>query len=452
MTKYKTKTRRGNNEGSIFQRKDGRWAGSVTLGYDADGKINRKTVYGKSKMEVINKINKLSCRLINNTYEYLENRTIGEMMKEWLLLFKKIEQKPRTFDNTIRNFRLHIEPVVGNMKIEDVSPKVIQTILMQMIESNYNSSTVKKVKYIFNQFFDFAVDNKYVQENPVKRIKVKYKDMNVYQDEDGEEYKAIPEELRDLVIETLKKHKLLSPLCMVMLFSGIRIGEALALRYRNIKWDRNIIDIQAAITQNPKFDKHGNKIGSETVVSDTKTVCSVREVPMPDILIDVLQRWKRDREQYGLSNNLILTRDNDFVFGNNDGSVRTYSGTKKILERFLVSNNLKKYGIHFHSFRQTFSNILFENGVNPKVIQALLGHKSVKTTIANYDSVDKNHIKAAVELFNNQHLVKTETTKEIEKESSQIDFKNLSKEDIELLERLLQQAKKQQELAIEIAQ
>ena len=138
MAKYKTKTRRGNNEGSIFQRKDGRWAGSVTVGYDADGKINRKTVYGKSKMDVISKINKLSCKLINNTYEYLENRTIGEIMKEWLLLFKKPEQKPRTFENTIRNFRLHIEPFVGNMKIEDVSAKAIQTILVEMIESNYN--------------------------------------------------------------------------------------------------------------------------------------------------------------------------------------------------------------------------------------------------------------------------------------------------------------------------
>lgn len=389
MAKYKSKTRRGNNEGSIFQRKDGRWAGSVTVGYDADGKINRKTVYGKSKMDVISKINKLSCKLINNTYEYLENRTIGEIMKEWLLLFKKPEQKPRTFENTIRNFRLHIEPFVGNMKIEDVSAKAIQTILVEMIESNYNSSTVKKVKYIFNQFFEYAVDNRYVQENPVKRIKVKYKDMNIYEDEDGEEYKAIPVELRDFVLETLKKHKLLNHLCKAMYFSGMRIGEALALRWKSIKWDKKAIDIKEAITLNPKFDKDGHKIGSETVVSDTKTVCSVREVPIPDILIDILQEWKRMREQYGLSNNLNLVKDNDFIFGNIDGSVRTYSGTKKILDRFLVSNDLKKHGIHFHSFRQTFSNIMFENGKNPRVIQTLLGHKDVETTIKNYNSIDK---------------------------------------------------------------
>ena len=65
---YKTKTRRANNEGSIFQRKDGLWAGSITLGYNDDGKIKRKVVYGKTRLEVANKVAEITNRISNDNY------------------------------------------------------------------------------------------------------------------------------------------------------------------------------------------------------------------------------------------------------------------------------------------------------------------------------------------------------------------------------------------------
>ena len=72
---------------------------------------------------------------------------------------------------------------------------------------------------------------------------------------------------------------------------------------------------------------------------------------------------------------------NVFVFANDDGTIRTYSGTKQIFERFKRRNDLTKYHIGFHGLRHTFSNMLFEMNENPKVIQQLLGHRDVKTTV-----------------------------------------------------------------------
>ena len=69
-------------------------------------------------------------------------------------------------------------------------------------------------------------------------------------------------------------------------------------------------------------------------------------------------------------------------FANNDGSIRTYTGTK-IFYRFQKKYGLNKYGIHFQTLRHTYSNMLFEADQNPKVIQALIGHKSVKNTNHN---------------------------------------------------------------------
>lgn len=96
-----------------------------------------------------------------------------------------------------------------------------------------------------------------------------------------------------------------------------------------------------------------------------------------------------------------------------DGSIRTYYGTKKIFNNFLRKYKLNNLGIHFHTLRHTYSNMLFEADQNPKVIQALLGHKSVKTTITTYNSVDKSYFQKATDVLNN--TFKTSENKETEK-------------------------------------
>ena len=76
-----------------------------------------------------------------------------------------------------------------------------------------------------------------------------------------------------------------------------------------------------------------------------------------------------------------MTAPTSFVFANDDGSVRTYSGCRMIFDRFKKRHDLDKYCINFHGLRHTFSNMLFEMNENPKVIQQLLGHRDVKTTV-----------------------------------------------------------------------
>ena len=71
-----SKTRRANNEGSIFQRSDGRWGGALTMGYDENGKIIRKTIYGKTQAEVVKKLSEISGRLKSNSYELVENNNL----------------------------------------------------------------------------------------------------------------------------------------------------------------------------------------------------------------------------------------------------------------------------------------------------------------------------------------------------------------------------------------
>ena len=106
-----------------------------------------------------------------------------------------------------------------------------------------------------------------------------------------------------------------------------------------------------------------------------------------------------------------------------------------IFDRFKRRHDLDKYNIHFHGLRHTYSNMLFEAEQNPKVIQNLLGHKDVKTTISTYNSVDKSYFEKATNVPNEQF-------KELDNKKI---VENIKDDDIDKIIEMLQE-RKQQEL------
>ena len=446
------RTRRANNEGSIFQRSDGRWGGALTIGYDENGKIIRKTIYGKSRAEVVKKLSEISGRMKSNSYDLVEQNDLETLMFEYLMTFKKSAVSPRTFEGNIRNFKLHIAPLIGKMKVYEIDNYAIQKLVNNLMEQGYSNDTVKKCKHLLNQFFEYAIDNKWILVNPTLKVKIKGK-RNIYQANDDEKYKAMPPEIRDRFLEALDKDEanFIKPLCITLMFAGLRIGEALALKWKNIDFNNKTIRVERAITQVPKFDEQGNIKDRITVIGDTKTTCSVRDIPVTDIVIDTLKQWKdkqNERQQTNPDVTAILTSPTSFVFANDDGSYRTYSGTRKIFDRFKRRNNLDKYNIHFHGLRHTFSNMLFEMNENPKVIQQLLGHRDVKTTITVYNSVDNEYIRNTTEKLNEkikqEKLYEDERRRQEEIKTKKNDLlSNMTDEEYDdLLEQLLEERKR----------
>lgn len=391
------KTRRKNGEGSIYQEKNGLWVGSIWV-EESDGSKKRHKVFGHSEMEVSKKLVELTGRMNAMKDTMYSGKTFGELMFDWLMIFKKSAVAPRTFEGNIRNFNKHIKPLIGNMKIEDVTKPVIQQVINELIAKGLANNTIKKNKFLLNQFFDYAMECGLVQNNPTYKVKVRNREVSLTDQEN--KYKAIPPEMRVKFLQALNTHPFLKPLCMTSMFAGLRVGELLALRWENVDFENKTIQVRNGITQVPQFDEKGNIISRVTVIGNTKTACSVREVPIPDILVDTLKDWKKEQWVRQQLTGVNLLDPKAVVFSNEDGSVRTYSGTRKIFDRFA-----KRHGffgqVHFHTLRHTYSNMLFEMNENPKIIQALLGHKSVKTTLTVYNSVDKSYYKQATEKLNN---------------------------------------------------
>lgn len=189
-------------------------------------------------------------------------------------------------------------------------------------------------------------------------------------------------------------------MCYLMMFAGLRSGETIALEWRHIDFGRRVIKVQQAETQDTKFDSQGKIIERKTIVGTTKTTCSIREVPMTDMVYNELISWKEKQHRHSVEVGIDLTNSKMYVFANDDGTIRTYSGCRMIFNRFIKRNHLDDLNIHFHGLRHT--NMLFELNENPKVIQQLLGHRDVKTTITVYNNVNSDYIKESTNRLNDK--------------------------------------------------
>lgn len=385
----KKNIRREKNQGSIYRLKNGTWCGAINLGLDENGKRQRKYIYGKTEEEVLNKVQHLSGTLTSVKKDSVLN-SCDELLLEWLLVFKKQDVTSRVFENTMRNYRLHIRPFIQGKSILDIDSVIIKKILNKIYETNKSVDVQKKVKTLLKQFFDYAVEEKLVQYNPVLSVKIKTDEKKNFTLEDSEkDYKAIRPEHRHKFLEALCQNEFLLNLCFVGYYMGLRIGEILALKWKDFDIKDQTMTITKGITYEVYFDEKGNKIGQKTIVSTPKTKSSVAKLPVPNILCESLSNWYKSQEEKGKKLSVDLTSPNSFIFCNDDGSVRTYYGTRDIYETFLRNNGFETREFHFHALRHTFGTILKEHEENLYNIQMLLRHSNAKTT-ERYLSMDSN--------------------------------------------------------------
>ena len=119
--------RRGHGEGTIFQRKDGRWCSQITTGTDSKtGKPIRKTFYGKTRQEVAEKLAKSLVEVQAGTFIEPATCTLGEWLDRWMIQYKKGELKRSTYESYERLIRTHIKPSLGNIPLAKLQPHMLQ--------------------------------------------------------------------------------------------------------------------------------------------------------------------------------------------------------------------------------------------------------------------------------------------------------------------------------------
>ena len=106
-------TRRGNNEGSIYQKPNGKWVAMITIGYDENGKRIRQSFQGDSRTEVVRRVNEITAEKMKGNPIRISNECLEALMMEWLNTFKRASVSARTFDRCMGNTKIHIFPALG---------------------------------------------------------------------------------------------------------------------------------------------------------------------------------------------------------------------------------------------------------------------------------------------------------------------------------------------------
>jgi len=344
--------RRGNNEGTIYQRKDGSWCGQVTTGYKTDGKPIRKTLYGKTRNEVAAKISNLTASVFNSGYTTVsarEDLNFERLCKEWFGLFVAPGLAGVTEEHRRMMMKNHIFAEFGKMDIKNVDLPRLQRFFNSKVKAGLSADFISKIKNLLNNFFQYAVRQHYVSDNPMSGVVVSKRTTT-----SPKSNKALRPEIREDVLGWVMENPILTPIVFTFTLTGLRPQELIALKWETVNLDSKTLSVESAANRTREFDSDGNVISRGLAVGKTKTPKSVRTILIPDVAVETLREWKHYCEQHNIQS--------EFVFPcTKTGNMRSYTGLRSMLERFKKRHGLQDENLTLYTFRHPYVKHTLKN-------------------------------------------------------------------------------------------
>ena len=287
--------------------------------------------------------------------------------KEWLMTWMENYIKPSAKSNTVTCYETmienHIVPYLGELVLSEVTPMAVQMMVTKLMSrgnektgKGLSASTVNLLITLVQSSLEVAYSMGLVTEfsaDKIKRPKIKEKPMTCFTLDEQKKIEAY--------IRSLQKPRLVG--ILLCLYTGLRIGELMALEWNDIDFEKREMHINKSCTDgknaNGKFCR---------LVDTPKTETSIRTIPLPKQLIPILKDAKRK------NGSRYVVGDRDTVI-----AIRSYQRTFELLLKHL---NIQHRG--FHSLRHTFATRALECGMDVKTLSEILGHKSPAITLARY--------------------------------------------------------------------
>lgn len=260
------------------------------------------------------------------------------------------------------------------------------------------ASTIDSVHTVLHQVFEMAVEDSYIRVNPSDNTLNELKRSHLYK---TEKRRGLTVQEQELLLSFLKKAKYNHwyPVFAVLVGTGMRVGEATGLRWQDIDLEKGIIDVNHTLVY---YDHRteGYKKGCYFNINSPKTEAGVRQIPMLEFVKEAFMMEKKYHQEAGLECHSVIDGYSDFIFLNRNGEVYGQASLNKAIKRIIRDCNDEQFlksespevllpNFSCHSLRHTFTTRLCEAGKNIKLMQDILGHQDISTTMNIYADVTK---------------------------------------------------------------
>ena len=392
-------TSRKDNKGRVLrrgetQRKDGRYAYTYT---DSQGK--RHTVYAKSIVVLRKKEDALVRDQLDGLNVYVAgNASVNYAFDRYMKM--KTDLRATTRANYTYMYNHFVRDTFGKRVIGEIKYSDVVFFYQHLLnERGLQINTLDTVHTILHPVFQMAVRDNIIRGNPtdgvMKQIKkTPGKNKGVRHALTEAQQKAFVK-----YIETNPEFYHWMPFMKFLLGTGCRIGEAIGIRWEDVDFEKRTISINHSLVYYSREYKEHSVCSFG--VSLPKTEAGIRVIPMMDSVKDALQMELEDQKEYGF-NETVIDGMSGFVFMNRFGNVHNPQAVNRALRRITDSYNSEEEVNaakahreplllpHFscHHLRHTFCSRLCENETNLKVIQTIMGHAGIETTMDIYAEVN----------------------------------------------------------------
>jgi len=349
-------SKRGNNEGSIFKRKDGRWCAQVSL----NGR--RITKYGKTQKECRDWVNQTLDKIDHGLTFDGAQVSLQQYMESWLS-GKVLARRPSTVRNYRRYMNLYILPALGRMRLQAILPVHIRQLYLRMQMEGRGARTIQLVHVTLHCAFAQAVKEGLIGHNPleaVERPKVETKRYSIFTEEQARAF-----------IAAAKGHPY-EALFFLALTTGMRKGEILGLMWSDVDWEKSTL----------RVDRQLQPVSYEGgALVPTKTKSGRRHIMVGKVAIALLkEHHQRQEMQKAVAGN--RWQEHGMIFTTSIGTYIDQTKVSRAFKRILREAGLPD--IRFHDLRHTSISILLDNGTPVNTVQSRAGHSKASVTTDIY--------------------------------------------------------------------
>ena len=357
--------RRGNSEGSIYQAKDGRWRGEISLGYKQDGKPRRKVLYGTTRAEVADQLKKL---LRNQQLGYdikPVKMTVQTFLQTWLLEVAVPKLKPATIQSYEWLIRDHLVPAIGAKVLESLTPRDVQTCINGIVAKKLSPRSAAHALATLRSSLATAEKWQLVPRNVAALVDAPR----------SKRYQAqtlTSEQAKSLVNATAGDR--LSALYTVALALGLRLGEALALSWDDVDLASRQLCVRRSL----------QRIRGKLEFVETKSERSNRTLRLPAVCVSSLVRHaeSQSRERIWAGSKWV---ESGLCFTSRLGTPLDGPNVTHQFQKMLQVSGMPK--MRFHDLRHSAATLLIAQGVHPRTVMEILGHSQIGITMNLYGHV-----------------------------------------------------------------